>query len=175
MQEPQQARSRRTLLLLLSAAEELLEEKGLEGTTVPAIAERAGVSVGVVYRRFPDKDALLRAVYERFFTTVRDQNQLRLQSLAAMSLPLDALAQGMVLGIAEGYRRKRGLLRALIRYARTHPDREFRHAAQKMNRATMNAVIALLLSRREEIRHPDPEIAIEFGLTAVASVLQNVI
>src|SRR5437870_3071066 len=109
---PKQARSRHTLHRLLAAAEALLEHGGLDAATVPAIAEAAGVSVGVVYRRFPDKDALLRAVYERFFTTVRDQNQLRLQSLAAMSLPLDALAQGMVLGIAEGYRRKRGLLRA---------------------------------------------------------------
>lgn len=172
---PKQARSRLTLHRLLSATAALLEHGGLEAATVPAIAEAAGVSVGVVYRRFPDKDALLRAVYERFFNDMGEMNRSRLQSLAAMNLPLNAIAQGIVLGIAEGYRRKRGLIRALLRYARTHPDPEFREVARRMNRLTMNTVVALLIARREEIRHPNPEVAIEFGLIAVASVLHHVI
>lgn len=172
---PKQARSRHTLHRLLAATEALLEHGGLEAATVPAIAEAAGVSVGVVYRRFPDKDALLRAVYERFFNKIGEMNRSRLQSLATMDLPLHAIAQGIVLGIAEGYRRKRGLLRALMRYARTHPDPEFRRAAVRMNRLTMNTVVSLLLARRHEIRHPNPEAAIEFGLIAVASVLHHVI
>jgi AcrR family transcriptional regulator len=172
---PKQARSRLTLHRLLSAAEALLEHGGLEAATVPAIAKAAGVSVGVVYRRFPDKDMLLRAVYERFFTTLSEQNLARLSSVGAMQLPLPSLARGIVLGIAEGYRRKRGLLRALSQYAKTHPDPAFRKVAQRMNRATMNAIVALLLSRREEIRHPDPETAIEFGLITVAAVLHAVI
>jgi AcrR family transcriptional regulator len=172
---PKQARSRLTLHRLLSAAEALLEHGGLEAATVPAIAKAAGVSVGVVYRRFPDKDMLLRAVYERFFTTLSEQNLARLSSAGAMQLPLPSLARGIVLGIAEGYRRKRGLLRALSQYAKTHPDPAFRKVAQRMNRATMNAIVALLLSRREEIRHPDPETAIEFGLITVAAVLHAVI
>lgn len=172
---PKQARSRHTLHRLLAAAEALLEHGGLEAATVPAIAQAAGVSVGVVYRRFPDKDALLRAVYERFFNNVGEMNRVRLQSLAQMNLPLDAVAQGLVLGIAEGYRRKRGLLRELSRYARTHPDPDFRRAARAMNRATMNTVVGVLLSYRDQIAHPHPEEAIEFGLIAVASLLHNVI
>src|SRR5204863_1109051 len=96
-----QARSRLTVHRLLSAAEALLEHGGLEAATVPAIAEAAGVSVGVVYRRFPDKDALLRAVYQRFFQTMGDRNTLRLQSVAALNLPLEKLARGLVLGMIE--------------------------------------------------------------------------
>lgn len=172
---PKQARSRHTLHRLLSATEALLEHGGLEAATVPAIAEAAGVSVGVVYRRFPDKDALLRLVYERFFTQIGESNRARLESLAQMHLPLNAVAQGFVLGMAEGYRRKRGLLRALTRYARTHPDPEFRRTAHRMNRITMNIIVSILLAYRDEIRHPNPEEAIEFGLLAVASVLQNVV
>ena len=41
--------------------------------------------------------------------------------------------------------------------------------------AVSHAITALLLSHREKIRHPHPELAIEFGLVAVASILQNVI
>src|SRR6266581_5741534 len=100
MERPaKQARSRLTVHRLLSAAEALLEHGGLDAATVPAIAEAAGVSVGVVYRRFPDKDALLRAVYERFFKTMGDQNNLRLQSVAALGLPFEALARGIVTGM----------------------------------------------------------------------------
>lgn len=172
---PKQARSRHTLHRLLSAAEALLEHGGLNAATVPAIAKAAGVSVGVVYRRFPDKDALMRAVYEQFFTTTGNQNLMRLESLRGLELPFETLARRTIAGMTEGYLRKKGLLRALRRYAQTHPDLEFRRKAQEMNRATMYAITALLLSHREKIRHPHPELAIEFGLVAVASILQNVI
>jgi AcrR family transcriptional regulator len=172
---PKQARSRLTLHRLLSAAEALLDHGGLEAATVPAIAKAAGVSVGVVYRRFPDKDMLLRAVYERAFESFAQQNVSRVQYAGRLDVPLRAIVRGMVKGMAEGYRRKRNLLRALIRYARTHHDPEFREYARKMNRATLFHVTALLLRHREQIKHPEPEIAIEFGLLAVSSVLQTLI
>ena len=175
---PQQERSRHTLHRLLSAAEALLEHGGLEAATVPAIAEAAGVSVGVIYRRFPNKDALLRAVYERFFATTAEQNVLRLQAVRpseARKIPLPVLARGIVKGMVEGYRRRHGLLRALTRYARTHPDASFRRSAQKMNRTTIGALVILLESYRDQIRHPDPEAAIEFALFVVASTLQNIL
>ncbi|MEA2761171.1 MAG: hypothetical protein QOD47_455, partial [Gemmatimonadaceae bacterium] len=44
-----QERGRNTLQRLLDAAEQTLEADGLEGATVPAIAGRAGMSVGNVY------------------------------------------------------------------------------------------------------------------------------
>src|SRR5260370_19268481 len=172
---PKQARSRLTLHRLLAAAEALLDHGGLEAATVPAIAKAAGVSVGVVYRRFPDKDMLLRAVYQRAFDSFEQQNVSRLQIAGTIDVPLPALVRGMVKGIAEGYRRKRNLLRALVRYARTHPDPEFRELAKKMNRATLFHVVALLSPHPEEINHPQPEVAIEFGLLAVSAVLHTLI
>src|SRR5258708_14389971 len=60
--EPQQARSRESTRKLLKAAAEVLGQHGLEGTTIPRIAQHAGLTPGTVYRRFPDKDALLEAV-----------------------------------------------------------------------------------------------------------------
>src|SRR3954468_14366097 len=71
---PKQQRSLETLNRLLDAAERVLEEEGLDAATVPVIAKRAGVSVGVVYRRFPNKDALIRGVYERFLWRINEQN-----------------------------------------------------------------------------------------------------
>jgi AcrR family transcriptional regulator len=172
---PQQARSRETLARLLAAAEELLEEGGVDAATVPAIAERAGVSVGVVYRRFPDKDTMLRAVYERFFIRLREQNRNGIEALTRMRLPLLALARTVITGMVEGYRRRRALLRALTRFARAHPDAAFRRAAQELNREATTATTALFLADAKRIRHPRPEEAVQFALLSIASILHTVI
>lgn len=172
MQEPQQARSRETLSRLLSAAQWLLEERGLEATTVPAIARRAGVSVGVVYRRFPDKDALLREVYERFFEEMAEKSAVGLAAVAERKLPLPRLARSLIISIVHGYRARRGIIRALSHYARRHHDAKFRKAAIRLNRQSMDKIAELLLSYRDEMSHPDPETAIEFGLIAVTSVVR---
>jgi AcrR family transcriptional regulator len=49
---------------LLEAAEEVVAERGLEATSIAAIAERAGVAVGTLYNYFPDRDALLAALFD---------------------------------------------------------------------------------------------------------------
>ena len=45
------------------AALELFCERGFHGTSVPAIAERAGVSVGLMYRYFTGKEELVNHLY----------------------------------------------------------------------------------------------------------------
>ena len=49
-------------LLILRAAGELLDEAGFDALNTTEIAKRAGVSTATLYRHFPDKDAILRAV-----------------------------------------------------------------------------------------------------------------
>lgn len=61
---PQQARSRESLQKVLAAAEQVLAG-GIEEFTVGAVAERAGLSVGAIYRRFAGKDQLLYAVKDQ--------------------------------------------------------------------------------------------------------------
>jgi AcrR family transcriptional regulator len=48
---------------ILQAAGEVFAERGL-GVTMDDIAERADVGVGTVYRRFPDKELLVEALFE---------------------------------------------------------------------------------------------------------------
>jgi AcrR family transcriptional regulator len=50
--------------LVLSSAERVFAERGLDAT-LEEVAAGAGVGVGTIYRRFPSKDALLEAVFER--------------------------------------------------------------------------------------------------------------
>ncbi|MEU1151232.1 TetR/AcrR family transcriptional regulator [Streptomyces sp. NPDC005863] len=63
--EPRQARSAATLARVLRAAEEIASSAGLEEMTITGVAERAGVSVGTIYRRFEDKEQLVNALTER--------------------------------------------------------------------------------------------------------------
>lgn len=48
---------------ILDAAEEVALEAGLGGMTISAVAERAGVAVGTLYNYFPDRDAILAALF----------------------------------------------------------------------------------------------------------------
>lgn len=50
---------------ILTAAQELIAERGWPDTTVADIAARAGIGKGAVYLEFPDKSAILAAVLNR--------------------------------------------------------------------------------------------------------------
>jgi AcrR family transcriptional regulator len=54
-----------TKALILSTALEMLHERGYEATTMRAIAEKAGVSLGNAYHYFGSKDHLIQAFYHR--------------------------------------------------------------------------------------------------------------
>ena len=60
---PKQSRSRDIVDAIVQAGELILEEEGEESLTTSRIAERAGVSVGSLYRYFPNKEAVLTAIY----------------------------------------------------------------------------------------------------------------
>jgi AcrR family transcriptional regulator len=53
----------RNRLRILEAARELFAQRGLE-VTLDDVAHHAGVGVGTVYRRFPDKEQLIEALFE---------------------------------------------------------------------------------------------------------------
>jgi AcrR family transcriptional regulator len=63
--EPVQARSTARLTALLDAAASAVEELGYERLTTAMVAERAGASIGTVYRYFPDRIAVLQALAAR--------------------------------------------------------------------------------------------------------------
>src|SRR5437667_7319727 len=59
------AKGQQTKALILSTALEMLHERGYEQTTMRAIAERAGVSLGNAYYYFGSKEHLIQAFYDR--------------------------------------------------------------------------------------------------------------
>ncbi|MFI9386733.1 TetR/AcrR family transcriptional regulator [Kutzneria sp. NPDC052558] len=109
--EPQQRRSREKYARIVAAAGRLLADTAYEELGTKLIAATAGVSVGVLYRYFPDKEAIVAAL-------VRDWLRIDVEiadRITADPLPatLDVLLGDLVDAYADrfrvlsGYRRVR--------------------------------------------------------------------
>lgn len=112
--ETQNQQSReRARAAILDAALALFGEQGLERTTTAQVAQRAGVSKGLIYHYFPSKQALIGQVLERHGTRMHTATR----DLAKEGLhprdELRAIAHAMVEAVEgdpDGYRM---MLRAL--------------------------------------------------------------
>lgn len=94
--EPTQARSRKTVNALLAAAEEEFGEHGYEAAQMTRIAERAQVSVGSMYRFFPDKDSLCRALGDAYIDTITTYfgpDGFRVRNVASIPATLAAVLE----------------------------------------------------------------------------------
>ncbi|MFI5866771.1 TetR/AcrR family transcriptional regulator [Streptomyces sp. NPDC051546] len=123
--EPRQARSAATLARVLRAAEEIASADGLEEMTIAGVAERAGVSVGTIYRRFEDKEQLIAALSERMLERREESVAERLRTAdPSLAGVMDAYADALLQSFADSSSlfpellRARGT-RALDRGART--------------------------------------------------------
>ncbi len=169
-----QARSRESLARLLKAAAEILNKDGLEGATIPRIAARAGLSPGTVYRRFPDKDALLREVCLRLFEDNYRGTRKLLASEQWKKMSLAEMSRSIIAITLKGHHFHRGLLRALLFFTLQHPDAAFVRKSEDLQWKTLQDVAELLLTRRDEIRHPDPESALKYALLMVGIAAQGI-
>ncbi|OLL99019.1 transcriptional regulator, TetR family [Pseudonocardia sp. Ae406_Ps2] len=64
--EPRQERSRAMVERIVAAGREVLVTRGYDGASTNRIAAVAGVSPGSLYQYFPDKDAVLTEVLDRY-------------------------------------------------------------------------------------------------------------
>jgi AcrR family transcriptional regulator len=69
--EPKQERGKRRVSLIVDAAAQVFAEIGYEAATTILIAERANTSVGSLYQFFPNKDAIVRALVDRYVEQTR--------------------------------------------------------------------------------------------------------
>jgi len=164
-----QDRSRRTEQALLDAALTLFRERGVDAVTVGDIAAAAGVAPATIYRRFGDKEGLLREVYARFTAGALQMLDLAPAPKPGRSLvPLVADVAALVLQFTRTNQR---LLQS--GYAKALAD-DFYAAHMVELRA---AVFALLkrqfLHYTPEIGHPQPELAIDFALRQAVAMLSS--
>ena len=170
---PQQARSQETLHRLLDAAQALIAEKGIDDTKVAEVAARAGSSVGAFYSRFRDKDALVHALYDRYLEEATATANAALDPERWEGAEIPEILQAVVRFLVEIYRDQVGLMRAFA--IRNHTDAGFQARQNRLSHYVSDKLTALLLTRQDEITHPDPALAVAFGLTQVFSTLDGVV
>lgn len=85
---PVQERSNDTVQQILAATSALLEQKPLQELTTSRIAVEAGISIGGLYRFFPDKQAILDAIAVR----AMEEFQAGLERELGESFPEDGAA-----------------------------------------------------------------------------------
>ena len=78
---PVQQRSADRLARILDAGAALLDETGYEQLTTRAVADRAGVPIGSLYRFFPNKRALVDALAERNLEAYAERIVARLEAI----------------------------------------------------------------------------------------------
>ncbi|MFI6093037.1 TetR/AcrR family transcriptional regulator [Streptomyces sp. NPDC051218] len=158
--QPQQARSAATLARVLQAAEAVASAVGLDEMTISGVAERAGVSVGTIYRRFEDKEQLINALTERMLDR-REEYVAEQLSQAAPSLSgvMDAYAHALLQSFADST----SLFPALLRARGAHPTDRGARAITAIHRLLLEAAAPYA----GEIRRSDPQGALDTAARAV--------
>jgi AcrR family transcriptional regulator len=172
---PQQARSRESTRKLLKAAAEVLGQHGVEGTTIPRIAQHAGLTPGAIYRRFPDKDALLETVILGIFERQDERLRMMLTPAMARQIPLAVFAEQLINNMLVSYRANARLLRALRQFVQGRDHTSFYRKVAKLEMDTYRYLVDLFLVHRKEVKHPDPQMAVSFALVVLISTLIELI
>jgi AcrR family transcriptional regulator len=172
---PQQARSRESTRKLLKAAAEVLGQHGVEGTTIPRIAQHAGLTPGALYRRFPDKDALLETVIVGILERQDERLRISFTPDMARQIPLAVFAEQLIGSMIVGYRANARLLRAIRQFVQGRDHTLFCKRAAKLEMRTLQYVVDLFLVHRKEVKHPDPQMAVYFALMTLTSTLMELI
>lgn len=170
---PRQTRSQVTLDRILDSAERVLGEKSFTEATVAEIMGGAGVTVGAFYRRFPDKDALLHHIDERFFREMNERGDALLDPSRWYGASIADILTELARTAVEVYTARRGIARSLFLRARVDPV--IQATSRQMNARFIQGLQTLLLdpARRSEVAHPDPERAIALGFMMFFGALRE--
>jgi AcrR family transcriptional regulator len=172
---PQQARSRESTRKLLKAAAEVLGQHGVEGTTIPRIAQHAGLTPGAVYRRFANKDALLETVILGILERQDERLRTALTPGMARQIPVPVFAEQVIASLLVSYRANATLFRALRQFAQGRDHTSFWKKAVTLEMRTLRYLVELFLVHREDVKHPDPQMAVSFALMTLTSTLIELI
>ena len=154
--QPKQSRSQETWNAILEAAAETFAEQGYEQTTTHHVAERAGVSVGALYRYFANKEALVVELYRRYVSELRDRlvAEFPIADIVGGSDVRELVRKTLALAFRL-YSERPGLRRVLVEQARKIPELVELRLEQE---AEIRLAVGQILGAFPGARLPDTEV-----------------
>lgn len=168
---PKQRRSRESHERILATAERLLRTSGTGQLTLATVSRTAGVSVGGIYRRFKDREALIRAVQERLNQQMSDEYRALEREVIAQTDSLETRVAMLVAALANHLRRHIPLIKAVVEASRSDPVVAAR--GREVFRTHLKRFSALVLEFRRAIAHPDPDLATRFCFSNVYELVAS--
>lgn|SRR5271169_1475293 len=172
---PSQQRSRESLRRMLDAAEVVVAKYGVEGATLPRIAAQAHLAPTNVYRRFRNKDALIRAVFRRLTERSAAETVRQVDPEKVRPIGLAQFSRNIIEAMIGGYRANAALSRAAVEYSEKHWEIAFIRKARAAEVQSFQRMVDTFLIWRDQIKHPDPEYAVRFAFLMVGFALRELI
>ncbi|PCJ69622.1 MAG: TetR family transcriptional regulator [Rhodobiaceae bacterium] len=171
---PRQKRAIATYERLLDVAARLLEDEGIERISTNMIAERAGITPPALYRYFPNKYAVLRALGDRL---MQKQNDVFVISLQHDDQSIEAQMNGAEALLKETLKvtlAQPGAL-AIMRALRAVPTlQQVRLASHHQVTATWcEALRPLLPNFNEEALWTKARLSVELGYAAIEMAMEE--
>jgi AcrR family transcriptional regulator len=163
VREPKQGRSRASFEKALAAARSLLSQTGYEEFTLADVVKASGVSTGAIYGRVSSKDDLIRVVQQRVLQEMEIEQDQLLSYARGSGESLYDMLPVLLDGWADLLKTHAGPLRAFMLRAAT--DEIIHNAGRTSALKALAGFQGLILVHRDEIRHPDPERAVQACLS----------
>jgi AcrR family transcriptional regulator len=164
---PLQRRSQESLERVLQAGLEVLQEQGFEGFTLQEVSRRADVSIGSIYARVASREALIMAIYERAMAWIEEQSQIELDAVREDLSPRERV-ETIVTDQANEILGHGDVLRVFMRQAPLNPEIWQRGAETSQQASKLFA--RAILEHRQDIAHPEPELAVDIAWRMVYCV-----
>ena len=164
---PRRARGQQRVTRILDAAEQLFAEVGYDAATTNEIAARAHASIGSLYQFFPNKEAILHAVAERYHAGMLAVYEALLTS-DIESVPLEELVERLVEAMIAFGGAHIGFSRIVLQAS---PNTQLGNAASALLRDMIGQLDQLLAARAPWLTPSQRTLYATAGLTAVNALL----
>jgi AcrR family transcriptional regulator len=168
---PLQSRSEKTLEKILDAAERILVEEGIDALTVPHVVKESKTSTGSFYARFDGKMSLLSMLHTRACDQTIATAEATLDPALFAGQSTGQMIETFVAFAVKLFGARKSIMSAFARAFAG--DEGFADRRTKTAIALGKHLTALLMTRRKDIHHPDPELAIGMALRIVTATLEQ--
>ncbi len=160
--QPQRTRGHQRVKTILDTAETLFLEKGYEAVTTNEIANRASTSIGSLYQFFPNKEAILQAIVERYRIELREMYDSRF-TLETLRLPLPQLIDLLIDSLVEFSRSHQS---SIIVMMHVQPGEKFIPPIQDLREDWIARLEAIIETHRPDLNPTDRKLCATCGLSS---------